>query len=212
MRQKCNAFVARVCLPKQSGCFAPANQCNIVTIVREVQLLAIARLFSECRRADAGAKARCETFTVYWRPVFTTTLASPATISRLCWLLPDADRARPWAFVTCSHAALCLTRPTHRPFTTSHNPNKKSRQCSTCKGLQLRLLVFLSCPHEVAVKPSSNQSKYGAQIAREQENTSYTECSETRPACRPGGRPTDQLCRSPSRGSRGPPSHLHGRL
>lgn len=101
MRQS-QCFVAGVCLPVPSGCFAPASQCSILTIVRDVHLLAITRLFNERGRVDAGAKDGCETFSVYWRPVFTNGWRPPqqsAPSSKLpacllaCWLLPETDES-----------------------------------------------------------------------------------------------------------------------
>lgn len=114
MRQS-QCFAAGVCLPVPSGCFAPASQCNILTVVRDVDLLAITRLFNERGRVDAGAKDRCETCTVYWRSVFTNGFGVPRNNLRhlACCVLAaarDSRERRPWTFVTCSHAALCLTR------------------------------------------------------------------------------------------------------
>ena len=95
-------FAAGVCLPVPSGCFAPASQCSILTIVRDVHLLAITRLFNERGRVDAGAKDRCETFNVYWRLVFTNGVGVPRNNLRrhlaARWLLPETDERRPWDF------------------------------------------------------------------------------------------------------------------
>ena len=99
MRQS-QCFAAGVCLPVPSGCFAPASQCSILTIVRDVHLLAITRLFNERGRVDAGAKDRCETFNVYWRPVFTNGAKVPRNNLRHLpsglparWLLPETDES-----------------------------------------------------------------------------------------------------------------------
>lgn len=133
MRQS-QGFAAGVCLPVPSGCFAPASQCNILTVVRDVDLLAITRLFNERGRVNAGAKDRCETFGVYWRPVFTNGWRPPqqsAPSSKLpaCLLAAARDRDEsgdPGTFVTCSHAALCLTRPpTAHSLHTQHIPYNK---------------------------------------------------------------------------------------
>ena len=58
-----------------------------------------------------------------------TALASPATICAIllaCCVLAaarDSRERRPWTFVTCSHAALCLTRPpTAHSLHTQHIP------------------------------------------------------------------------------------------
>jgi hypothetical protein len=46
------------CLPEPSGCFAPASQCSILTVVRRSLGLAIIHCSSDCGRVDAGAKHR----------------------------------------------------------------------------------------------------------------------------------------------------------
>jgi hypothetical protein len=126
MRQS-QCFAAGVCLPVPSGCFAPASQCNILTVVRDVDLLAITRLFNERGRVNAGAKDRCETFGVYWRPVFTNgwrppQQSAPCAIFQVACLLagccPRTDERRPWDFRHMLSRRLMPDSSSHRPFTT----------------------------------------------------------------------------------------------
>ena len=125
MRQS-QYFAAGVCLPVPSGCFAPASQCSILTVVRDVDLLAITRLFNERGRVDAGAKDRCETFNVYWRPVFTNGAKVPRNNLRHLpsglparWLLPETEtRAETLDFRHMLSRRLMPDSSSHRPFTT----------------------------------------------------------------------------------------------
>lgn len=125
MRQS-QCFAAGVCLPVPSGCFAPASQCSILTIVRDVHLLAITRLFNERGRVDAGAKDGRETFSVYWRPVFTNGWRPPqqsAPSSKLpaCLLAAARDRQTRAETLDFRHMLSRRFMPdssTHRPFTT----------------------------------------------------------------------------------------------
>jgi hypothetical protein len=123
MRQS-QCFAAGVCLPVPSGCFAPASQCNILTVVRDVDLLAITRLFNERGRVDAGAKDRCETCTVYWRSVFTNGFGVPRNnLRHLACLLragccPRQSRAETLDFRHMLSRRLMPDSSSHRPFTT----------------------------------------------------------------------------------------------